>query len=439
MSKRSGKSQFSNVLVVLVAILLIVGGTAHAYKKIKCFVLQPPEQVLPEVRTIAILDFSGRSDAGKQITDYMISELIKSDRGIYTIEGGLFSKGREGVTFLDGATTAILSVAERSRLDQVMSEQVLSMSGAVDDNQAASIGQVLGVDAIITGSVTFSHNDTQTKETREYYRNKQKYTVVVDCLTRKAVADSRMRILDVNTGQILGVKEAKKELEDKKCGDDRQNIATAEAMTDACIRSVAGQLVSYFNPYFTLSEWEFEKVKAKEFKDKADDAAEQAEKGNLDNAYAVYYALSQEDAYNDQLHYNLGILNEVYGNFSPALDEYKMAYELKTEKRYEEAVKRTQKQVDFWQDLNKLGINLAAHEFGTSEAELQKAMAVKVEVKGGSGDRIEVKAGTSNEAETVAKVPGGIQLEVISDEGEWIKVKLLGGKEGYLPRDKVKM
>ena len=143
--------------------------------------------------------------------------------------------------------------------------------------------------------------------------------------------------------------------------------------------------------------------------------------------------------YNDRLHYNLGVLNEVVGNFGPALEEYKMALELRQNGRYEKAVKRNQKQVDFWRELNEIGIQLTAYEFGTSAADLEKAMADKCEIKGKSGDRIEVKAEPNEGSATVAKIPGGIQLEVISVSGEWIKVKLLGGKEGYLPKKKIKM
>lgn len=392
-------------------------------------------------KKIAILDFTGTGDAGKQITDYMIAEIIKDDRGIHDVRGGLFTKGREGVSFLEGATTVIFSVVERSRLDQIMQEQKLGLTGLIDDNQAASLGKIMGVDAIITGTISYSHRDTLTKLENPYFdiTTMKSYATGVDCLTRRVDATSSMRIVDVDNGQIMGVKDVKHHIEQRECGEEKGTIPSVESMSDACIRAVAGGLVSYFNPFYAFYEWEFEKIKLKQFKKKADNAAALAEKGNLDQAYAIYYKLSEEDPYNDRLHYNLGVLNEVVGNFEQALEQYDMALELRKSGKYEKSVKRTQKQIDFWSELNKIDIQLVKREFGTSEADLQKAMVSKVQVKGKSGDRIDVKAEPNQGSATVAKVPGGVQLEVISVSSDWIKVKLLGGKEGYLPKDKVKM
>jgi curli biogenesis system outer membrane secretion channel CsgG len=46
------------------------------------------------------------------------------------------------------------SVIERSRLDAVLAEQNLGRSGLLDANAAAQVGRILGVDAVILGSVT---------------------------------------------------------------------------------------------------------------------------------------------------------------------------------------------------------------------------------------------------------------------------------------------
>lgn len=53
------------------------------------------------------------------------------------------------------------SVIERSRLEAIMAEQRLGQSGAVDASTAAEIGQLLGVQAIVTGAITsFSIDET---------------------------------------------------------------------------------------------------------------------------------------------------------------------------------------------------------------------------------------------------------------------------------------
>lgn len=46
------------------------------------------------------------------------------------------------------------SVIEPSRLDAILAEQNLGLSGRLDANTAAQVGRILGVDAVILGSVT---------------------------------------------------------------------------------------------------------------------------------------------------------------------------------------------------------------------------------------------------------------------------------------------
>ena len=52
------------------------------------------------------------------------------------------------------------SVIEREMLDRILDEQDFANSGRANASSAAQIGQVLGVDAVITGSVTQFGNDT---------------------------------------------------------------------------------------------------------------------------------------------------------------------------------------------------------------------------------------------------------------------------------------
>ena len=50
--------------------------------------------------------------------------------------------------------TQKFNVIERQLLNQVISEQKLGMTGLIDDESAIAIGKLLGVDAIVTGTVT---------------------------------------------------------------------------------------------------------------------------------------------------------------------------------------------------------------------------------------------------------------------------------------------
>ncbi|WP_321475020.1 CsgG/HfaB family protein [uncultured Paludibaculum sp.] len=106
-------------------------------------------QSAPPKKKVAILDFEygtvqggvsaifgANVDIGKGIADMLVEKLVQG--GVYT-------------------------VFERKALDKVMAEQNLSNSDRADATTAAKIGKLLGVDAIILGSITqFGRDDKQT-------------------------------------------------------------------------------------------------------------------------------------------------------------------------------------------------------------------------------------------------------------------------------------
>ncbi|MGJ5817591.1 CsgG/HfaB family protein [Paludibaculum fermentans] len=106
-------------------------------------------QTAPPKKKVAVLDFDygtvqggvsaifgGNVDIGKGIADLLVEKLVQS--GVYT-------------------------VYERKTLDKVMAEQNLSNSDRADAATAAKIGKLLGVDAIIMGSITqFGRDDRET-------------------------------------------------------------------------------------------------------------------------------------------------------------------------------------------------------------------------------------------------------------------------------------
>jgi curli biogenesis system outer membrane secretion channel CsgG len=80
--------------------------------------------------------FGSNQDIGKGIADLLVDRLVGS--GVY-------------------------SVIERNALDKVMAEQNFSNSDRADATTAAKLGRVLGVDAIVIGSITqFGRDDKNT-------------------------------------------------------------------------------------------------------------------------------------------------------------------------------------------------------------------------------------------------------------------------------------
>src|SRR6266496_4241708 len=75
----------TKVGALLTAAVLIAGPPTVAYKKTRVFVLVPPEQILPGVKNIAVLDFAGQGADGRSFADLLTSKLFEKQRGIQLI------------------------------------------------------------------------------------------------------------------------------------------------------------------------------------------------------------------------------------------------------------------------------------------------------------------------------------------------------------------
>jgi len=169
----------------VVVLLCLVGGTVVA-------------QTAPAGRKkrVAVFDFDYATvhsnvaaifgqdiDVGKGISDLLVTNLVKD--GTY-------------------------SVIERKALDKILAEQNFSNSDRANPTSAAKLGKLLGVDAIIVGSITEFGDETKNTGVGGGGGNwhgfgmggfKHKNTKANVALTA--------RLVDVDTGEILGVAEGK--------------------------------------------------------------------------------------------------------------------------------------------------------------------------------------------------------------------------------------
>jgi curli biogenesis system outer membrane secretion channel CsgG len=159
---------------------------------------QAPSQPQGRKKRVAILDFDYATvhkniaalfgsdiDVGKGITDMLVTYLVKD--GTY-------------------------SVIERKALDKIIAEQNFSTSDRANPASAAKLGKLLGVDAIIVGSITQFGNETQDTKVGGaggglggfgiggFGRKKSKAIVAIDA-----------RIVSIDTGEIMAVAAGKGE------------------------------------------------------------------------------------------------------------------------------------------------------------------------------------------------------------------------------------
>ena len=100
------------------------------------------------------------------------------------------------------------SVIERKALDKIIAEQNFSNSDRANPTSAARLGKLLGVDAIIVGSVTQFGSDTKNTNVGGGGGDWGGYGLGgVGHKNTKAIVGLDARIVDIDTAEILGVAE----------------------------------------------------------------------------------------------------------------------------------------------------------------------------------------------------------------------------------------
>ena len=142
-----------------------------------------------EKRRIAVLDFdfSNLSD-----TSFL--------SGVYA--GNAASKGVSNLLTNELVKTGQFVVIERSRIDAVLAEQNLGDSGRVEPTTAAQIGRILGVDAVLIGSVTKFSVEGETRSVGGFFGiggNQTKKTATVQ-IAGRLISTATAEILAVGEG-----------------------------------------------------------------------------------------------------------------------------------------------------------------------------------------------------------------------------------------------
>ena len=403
---------------------------AHAQKPY--FLMKAPEKPLPGVKRVAVLDFGEENNnyyydrydgRGKKTTDQLLQAWMQEQRGIDKVSVGLF-KVEDGETFQKGVKTSIFSFVERTEMERILKEQQLGMSGVIDDTQAAAVGKILGIDAIISGSTNWNEN----------YENNNTRRV------RKVRATISMKIISVTTGQVLAIfsKDVQRESAstyDAKSGNWTSMTAT-NILVDQAFEALVKMAADYVCPIFEQVKPDYRKVKVKEHAAQGKKAMELLEdQKDYNGAFTIYQSIAEADPYCAEALCNIAHIYLTYGNFEKAVEYYKMAAEIDREE-YGKELDFGQKKLDEVAVLASIGITLPVNELAGNA---HSASAKSVKTRGGKSDRYEVLAGPEKGASVVSKVPGDTEFEILGDNGNFVKIKLLGGKEGYILKDNVKM
>ena len=179
------RTRFISILALLLAVPAAVGSVAAS-----------AQGAAPRRPRIAVMDFdyakvqSSTSalfgtnvDVGKGIADLLVTGLVK-----------------------DGS----YSIIERKALDKIMAEQNFSNSNRADPTSAAKLGKLLGVDAILVGSITEFGNETKKTNLGGGGGNWGGFGVGgIGHSKSNANVGIDARLINVDTGEIMAVAEGK--------------------------------------------------------------------------------------------------------------------------------------------------------------------------------------------------------------------------------------
>jgi len=163
---------------------------SHAMVAILLIGVLMPASAEPRKKRVAVLNFEYATvqttvaavfgtnvDVGKGISDMLVQQLV---------------------------TDAKYSVIERNAIDKILAEQNFSNSDRADASTAAKIGKILGVDAVIMGSITQFGRDDQNKTYGGGVSTLNKFGLGgLQKREAKAVCAVTARMVDTSTAEIL--------------------------------------------------------------------------------------------------------------------------------------------------------------------------------------------------------------------------------------------
>ena len=152
------------------------------------------------IAVISFSDYPGKPGSGLQVADIVSMELLKLG----------------------------IDVVDRTSLDKVLREQSLGSSGLVDDYTSPEIGKLLGVNAIMTGTLT---EWSTTVTDIQLIQGGAPANMPI------SAAGITMKLIDVETGQIIWSGNARA----STTGNNMESIAAKNA-----IKKIGKQFIQHF-------------------------------------------------------------------------------------------------------------------------------------------------------------------------------------------------
>jgi len=312
---------------VWVAILTAILLASCAAPTIKQRVLMPANaQGMQNSRTIAVVNFHGdeNNEFSSQLETFFTNLRVQHK--------------------------PYFKVVDRSAIDSILMEQKIHVdNGLLRGRGAVQLGKLSGADTIISGFVkwprfTDKHFREQRSRCLKYegktsitplkvkFRKclkKQKYKV--SCHKVRGQFNFTMKVVSIQTGEIVFTKNYKSNTDNKYCEDNKYAKEDTDKLEKLMISKAIAQMRRDVAPYSTVLSIKL--MKKDDSRLSSNERAQQllisgikfAKDGRIDRACTQFENASKSFSYSPAIHHNLGVCAEVKSDFPLALRMYKKA------------------------------------------------------------------------------------------------------------------
>jgi len=298
-----------------ILLMVAVGLTASCTKSIKLKVLEPAKVGrAAQTKQLAVSPFKGDSVG--------LSSKIETVLSKQQIEGKAF-----------------FTTVSRNEVDRLIKEQSLQYSGVLKEDRLVEAGQLLGVQAFVSGEVSAASGQDETFYEERFRcldkKCQQLQTYQVRCTRRNITLATTVKMTDVALGDIIVAENFSKHRSWTSCVDQMQRLPAISAGLDGLANEVARQFVAMLTLQYRTLEVVLLEDPDIDYNAQQQKTLEVAlafiEAGRYDKADRLLSSLlsaTQERSY--VAAYNLGVVKEARGEYARAKRLYQLADQLQT-------------------------------------------------------------------------------------------------------------
>ncbi len=232
------------------------------------------------------------------------------------------------------------TMVSRNDFDKIIKEQKIQNSGLVEQNTAVEVGNLIGAQAIISGSVSSpTSQDSSYYETRAKCADKKCSELVyykVRCLKRAVGLSAEVKVVDVQKGDILYANTLNKQNVYAHCLDDSRALPSMEMAAQNLSQVMANEFTYRLTPHYKHFEVVLLEEPDLDYTDKQEEllkvSLKYIEQGRYDKAERFLTDLiDATDSKSYVAFYNLGVIKEAEGKYEEAKEYYSYADNLMVE------------------------------------------------------------------------------------------------------------